>query len=411
MRALARAARAPFAATRVAPRRAARGRPEPRAPDPPGGRARAALRRARARIASRLGAERIATAHTRDDQAETVLLRLLPRQRARRARRDPGALAGRADRAAAAAVSRATSSSAYARAAGSRGARTPRTRRRDYARNRLRRDWLPGLARAFNPRLLRAIARSGRSTAQGVGVDRSRASRREAQRALRDEEGDGCWIDAERLGRAARGARAPRGARGAARAGGARDVSRAHLERISRFLRAARGRARRIELPGRPRARARRADGFRLGDRGASAAPGDRLLSSPNPGRLEVPCSAGAPAPHQEDDVNQQFYKNMALWVVMLRDDPPARHDAAAEQQAAPPRSPTASSSRRSRPARSSRVTIEEGHISGKDADGKDFTTLRARDLRTSCSRSSQAKGVEIDRAAEARVALLAARC
>ena len=107
-------------------------------------------------MAERAGAAHVATAHTADDQAETVLLRLLRGT-------GPDGLAGIPERSSDGVVVRPLLR--IARAEIERYAAEQRlswredasNQRRDYTRNRLRLDWLPGLAAAFNPRLLRAI--------------------------------------------------------------------------------------------------------------------------------------------------------------------------------------------------------------------------------------------------------------
>jgi tRNA(Ile)-lysidine synthase len=132
-----------------------------------------------------------------------------------------------------------------------------------YARARLRHAWLPGLARDFNPRLLRAIgdlAEAQRRESEWTAVlVESEASRRFA------------WHEAGHLCIEAKGwdpdstpdALARRLARLALhRLGAGRDVTRAHLDRIVRFLRSARP-GRSIELPLGLRL-ARDARGFRL---------------------------------------------------------------------------------------------------------------------------------------------------
>ena len=129
--------------------RAARG-PRSRRP-----RARSATRRC-ARCAAGLGAERIATAHTADDQAETVLLRLLRGS-------GPDGLGGIPERSPDGVIVRPLLAvsrreiEAFASAQGLVWREDASNAKPDYARNRLRLHWLPGLASEFNPRLLRAL--------------------------------------------------------------------------------------------------------------------------------------------------------------------------------------------------------------------------------------------------------------
>jgi tRNA(Ile)-lysidine synthase len=225
-----------------------------------------AARRARAdalrALAVGLGGSCVATAHTADDQAETVLLRLLRGS-------GPEGLGGIAERSRDGFFVRPLLRIARAQILAQARARRlawredPSNADARYARARLRHGWLPGLAREFNPALLRAIG------------DLAEAQRRES-------EWSAAWVDREAQIRFAherdgslRIAAAPwdadavpdalarRLARLALhRVGAGRDVSRAHLDRVVRFWRTAPpGRA--IELPG-ALVLARDASGFRL---------------------------------------------------------------------------------------------------------------------------------------------------
>ncbi len=240
----------------------------------------AALRR----IAGEVGAECVATAHTADDQAETVLLRLLRGT-------GPDGLAGIPERSSDGRIARpllGVGRAEVLRFAAERGLRW----REDasnaspaFARNRLRRDWLPGLARAFNPRLLRALAdlaEAQRRDSEWIGalVEREELARFVVEGAWLQIEAAG-WCDLpEALSR--RLAR-----RALARCGAARLVSRRHLERMDDFLR--RGLAGRvIELPGDLRlVRDRR--GFRLGP------ASDDLGNDPPPRMLSSQAGVGFP--------------------------------------------------------------------------------------------------------------------
>jgi tRNA(Ile)-lysidine synthase len=221
--------------------------------------------------AERLGAERIATAHTADDQAETVLLRLLRGT-------GPDGLGGIPERSPDGRIVRPLLG--VTRAEIERFARERRldwredtsNRRLDYARNRLRLSWLPGLARDFNPQLLRAIGNLAEAQRRDSEWIEARVEQEAASRfAVREG-----WlvIDAkdwaelpEALSR--RLARA-----GLQRCGAGRLATRVHLERIGAFLRSARpGTA--IELPGGLRLRCLRG-GFELGPLARSGAPRDR---------------------------------------------------------------------------------------------------------------------------------------
>jgi tRNA(Ile)-lysidine synthase len=225
--------------------------------------------RALRRLAARLGAERIAVAHTADDQAETVLLRLLRGT-------GPAGLGGIAPRSDDGVVVRPllgvsrAEVLAYAAARGLDWREDPSNADPHYARSRLRHAWLPGLRDAFNPRLLRAVG--------------------DLAEAMREES---AWLDALVAGEAARRFRAGPGDEDATlrieargwepdatpdalarrlvrlalhRLGAGRDVSRAHLDRAVAFLRSARSGSR-LELPGGLRLE-REGSEFRLGRAG-----------------------------------------------------------------------------------------------------------------------------------------------
>src|SRR3990172_5305831 len=108
------------------------------------------------RMAEEAGAGCIATAHTADDQAETVLLRLLRGT-------GPDGLAGIPERSRDGRIVRPllrvwrAELAAFASAQGLVWREDASNAKPDYTRNRLRLHWLPGLASQFNPPLLTAL--------------------------------------------------------------------------------------------------------------------------------------------------------------------------------------------------------------------------------------------------------------
>jgi tRNA(Ile)-lysidine synthase len=233
----------------------------------------AALRR----MAQEAAADAVATAHSADDQAETVLLRLLRGT-------GPDGLGGIPERSPDGRIVRPllrVPRAEIARFAAERGL----SWREDasnaspvFARNRLRRDWLPGLARAFNPRLLRALGDLAEAQRRDSEWIEALVEREAAERIAREGE----WVRIEAAGwRDLPEALSRRLARRAlACCGAARLVSRRHLERMDAFLRDGLvGRA--IELPGALRL-VRDRSGFRLGPaRGEDRNdPPPRMLSS-----------------------------------------------------------------------------------------------------------------------------------
>src|SRR5262245_41480632 len=234
----------PVAARRVAPRSLRANRPS---------RARPTLQEAARRLryaaldemAREVGAGRVATAHTLDDQAETVLLRLLRGT-------GPSGLGGIPERSPDGRVVRPllrVSRAEIERFAARRGLswrEDASNRDARYARARLRRDLLRGRGEAFNPRWLRAVG------------DLAEAQRRESEwiessvaaeaRVRLTREGESWRLACEGM-TALPEALARRLVRHALRAAGAgRDLSRTHLERSLAFLRGRSGRT--LELPG-----------------------------------------------------------------------------------------------------------------------------------------------------------------
>jgi len=197
-------------------------------------------------IAEEHRAERLATAHTLDDQAETVLLRLLRGS-------GPDGLGGIPERSSDGFVVRPLlriareEILAYATAQGLCWREDRSNADPAFTRARLRSQWLPGLRDAFNPRLLRAIG------------DLAEAQRRDSEWIAEIVEGEADRFFAAEDGglRIARSgwealpeALARRLARLALRrSGAARDVSRVHLERVVNALRSGREGSC-IELPG-----------------------------------------------------------------------------------------------------------------------------------------------------------------
>lgn len=211
-------------------------------------------------MAAELGASRIATAHHADDQAETVLLRLLRGT-------GPDGLAGIPERSPDGVLVRPllriprAEIQKYAEARGLSWREDASNASPRYARNRLRNHWLPGLAADFNPRLLRVVA------------DLAEAQRRDSEwiATLVTREADarfsreGAWLRIDATGwPLLPESLARRLAREAlARCGAGRHASRAHLERMRHFLgRVGGGTA--LELPGGLRL-VRRGRAYRLG--------------------------------------------------------------------------------------------------------------------------------------------------
>lgn len=241
----AEAAGLPFATRRVAPaalREGGASRSRPTLQEAARRERYAALRA----MAGSLGCERVATAHVLDDQAETVLLRLLRGS-------GPDGLGGIPERSRDGVVVRpllAVSKQAvesYAHAEGLAWREDASNARDAYARNRLRRHVLPALREDFNPRLLRAIG------------DLAEAQRRDAEwieELVEEAARERLWPEPGALALAREGWSAlpePLARRlvrrALERAGLGREVSRRHLERALGFLRTART-GKRLELPG-----------------------------------------------------------------------------------------------------------------------------------------------------------------
>jgi tRNA(Ile)-lysidine synthase len=245
VRALAAKYGVPVQVARVDPERLRRGRASRDRPT-----LQEAARRARydalRAIAGEHRAERLATAHTLDDQAETVLLRILRGS-------GPDGLGGIPERSSDGFVVRPLlrisreEILAYATAQGLSWREDPSNADPAFARARLRSNWLPGLRDAFNPQLLRAIG------------DLAEAQRRDSEWIAEIVEGEADrFFTVEDGGlRIARSgwdalpeALARRVVRLALRrTGAARDISRVHLERVVNALRSPR-RGSCIELPG-----------------------------------------------------------------------------------------------------------------------------------------------------------------
>jgi len=185
-------------------------------------------------MADELAADGIATAHTADDQAETVLLRLLRGS-------SPDGLGGIPERSPDGRVVRPLLGvrrrelEELVRREALVFREDESNARDDYARNRLRHHWLPQLARNFNPQLLRALgnlAEAQRRDAEWIDVLVAEELRRrvcvtEGQSVI-EREG---WSElpdalARRVVK-----------RLIERAGAGRHLSRRHVDRTLEFLR------------------------------------------------------------------------------------------------------------------------------------------------------------------------------
>jgi tRNA(Ile)-lysidine synthase len=221
-------------------------------------------------MAQRRGAAHIATAHSADDQAETVLLRLLRGT-------GPDGLGGIPERSPDGRIVRPLLG--VSRAQIERFARQRRLSWREdasnaqpeYARNRLRRRWLPGLAEDFNPQLLRAIGNLAEAQRRDSEWIEARVEREAASR-IAVQEG---WLAIDAKDWAALPEALSRRLLRVAlrRCGAGRLVTRSALERMAAFLCTARP-GTGIELAGGLHLRCERG-GFRLGPLGRTAGPPD----------------------------------------------------------------------------------------------------------------------------------------
>jgi tRNA(Ile)-lysidine synthase len=197
-------------------------------------------------MAREAGADRIATAHTLDDQAETVLLRLLRGT-------GPSGLGGIPERSPEGRIVRPllqisrAEIERHARERGLEWREDASNRDPAYARARLRRDWLRELGEAFNPRWLRALGDLAEAQRRESEWIEERVAEEAGRRLVRE---DGSWWLACEGFEALPEALARRLVRRVlCEAGAGRDLSRPHLERTLAFLR--RGQSgRTLELPG-----------------------------------------------------------------------------------------------------------------------------------------------------------------
>jgi tRNA(Ile)-lysidine synthase len=220
-------------------------------------------------MAGRLGAGRIATAHNADDQAETVLLRLLRGT-------GPDGLGGIPERSPDGVVVRPllrvsrAEIEAFARARRLHWREDTSNRSPDYTRNRLRHHWLPGLEREFNPRLLRVVADLADAQRRDSEWIEAEVEREAALRLAFE----GKWLridikDWPQLPEALERRLVRLALR---RCGAGRHASRVHLQRMGEFLREGRV-GTHIEMPGGLRLE-RDSAGCRLGPAGPRAGGG-----------------------------------------------------------------------------------------------------------------------------------------
>jgi tRNA(Ile)-lysidine synthase len=214
-----------------------------------GGGVEQAARRARYRflrgVGRELGACGIAVAHTRDDQAETVLLRLL-----RGAGRT--GLAGMRPRSAGVirpllGVPR-REVLAYLEARGLPWREDPSNADLRLTRNRVRHELLPYLEARFNPRLREALARTGALLADEAELLGALAG--ELYQRLARTEADGVWLDRDSLAGAPRALARLAVRRALAETGGLRGVAAGHIERFLDLVGSKAPAVRRLPLPG-----------------------------------------------------------------------------------------------------------------------------------------------------------------
>ena len=198
-------------------------------------------------FASDWGADVIATAHNADDQAETLLLRILRGC-------GPDGLAGIPERSRDGLLLRPflgisrDAIETYASAQGLTWREDSSNASMTYARNRLRAQWLPDLMKEFNPQLVRALGNLAAAQQRDQVWMRDQVDQEAARRVVHDQ--DGLWIDCTDWSSLPE-ALAWRLARYLLHeAGGGRDVSQRHLVRLLRCLEATPESTGRTEFPG-----------------------------------------------------------------------------------------------------------------------------------------------------------------
>jgi len=219
------------------------------------------------RVADEEGASAIALAHTRDDQAETVLLRML---------RGAGGLGLSAMRARAGLLLRPMLGLSRRDVLDHLGARGLAWREDEtnadlaIARNRVRHELIPYLERHFNPAVRDALARSAAVLAEEAEVLASVAA--DASKARGHAKGDVYVLSRAGLAAAPRAVARLSVRRALGLAGGLRGVGLRHVDAIVDLAKSAAPSGRRLPLPG-----AREAvfhfDEIRIGPSGPAAAP------------------------------------------------------------------------------------------------------------------------------------------
>lgn len=224
-------------------------------------------------LAEQVDAECIATAHHLDDQAETVLMRILRGTSPEGlGGMEPVSHEGRRVRPLLD-VTRAEIE-AFADAEGIAWRDDASNESDAYTRNRLRRHWIPGLSEDFNPQLLRAVARLAETQRRDSAWIQGLVDEIEPDwiSAGRDE----LWLQLDGWAELPEALADRLIARAVTRSGGGRDLSRSHIDRARAFLGAPERHegGRRLELPG-GLGLVRETKRFRLVAGGASARDSD----------------------------------------------------------------------------------------------------------------------------------------
>jgi len=202
--------------------------------------------RALLEMADEWGSAAIVTAHNADDQAETVLLRILRGC-------GPDGLVGIAPRTPDGRILRPLlevprqAIVAYASFFELSWREDRSNSDLRYARNRLRKQWIPDLAASFNPQLSRTLAGLAEAQQRDSEWIEAQVAAEATARFRRDEEG--LWVDCEHWDRLPEALSRRLARRLMQEFGQGREVTRTHLARLSAFLSSGRP-DREIELPG-----------------------------------------------------------------------------------------------------------------------------------------------------------------